>query len=110
MNTGEFWARIYELPLKLRSNEMAEKLGNLLGKFVEVDSKECNRLGSFLWVKATIDLRKPLKRGTVIKYQGKNLRIYFKYERLPTFCFVCGKLGHQIKDCEEMEGKEEAEF
>ncbi|RHN51689.1 hypothetical protein MtrunA17_Chr6g0471591 [Medicago truncatula] len=73
MNTGEFWARIYELPLKLRSNEMAEKLGNLLGKFVEVDSKECNRLGSFLWVKATIDLRKPLKRGTVIKYQGKNI-------------------------------------
>jgi hypothetical protein len=84
--------------------------GNLLGKFVEVDGKESNRLGSFLRVKATIDLRKPLKRGTVIKYQGKNLQIYFKYERLPRFCFVCGKLGHQIKDCKEIEGKEETEF
>jgi len=110
MHTGEFWTRIYDLPLKLRSNEMAKKLGDLLGKFVEVDSKESNRLGCFLRVKTNIDLRKPLKRGTVIKYQGKNLRIYFKYERLPTFCFMCGKIGHQIKDCEDMDGKEEAEF
>lgn len=69
MHTGEFWTRIYDLPLKLRSNEMAKKLGDLLGKFVEVDSKESNRLGCFLRVKANIDLRKPLKRGTVIKYQ-----------------------------------------
>ncbi|PNX62781.1 hypothetical protein L195_g061310, partial [Trifolium pratense] len=56
-------------------------------------------------MKTTIDLRKPLKRGTVIKYKGTNLRIFFKYERLPTFCYVCGKIGHQIKDCEELEGE-----
>lgn len=110
MHSSEFWARIYDLPLKLRSDAMAQKLGDVLGKFVEVDSKEGNRLGKFLRVKVSIDLRKPLKRGTVVKYQGKNLRVYFKYERLPTFCFVCGRIGHQIKDCAEMDGKDETEF
>ncbi|MCI83520.1 hypothetical protein A2U01_0104796, partial [Trifolium medium] len=40
MHSGEFWTRIYDLPLKLRSDEMARKLGDVLGKFVEVDSKE----------------------------------------------------------------------
>lgn len=110
MNTSDFWARVYDLPLKLRSNEIAKKLGDMLGKFVEVDSKESNRMGKFLRVKATIDLRKPLKRGTVIKYKGNNLRVYFKYERLPTFCFVCGKIGHQIKDCDDMEGKDDIDF
>lgn len=110
MHSSEFWARIYDLPLKLRSDAMAKKLGDVLGKFVEVDSKEGNRLGKFLRVKVTVDLRKPLKRGTVVKYQGKNLRVYFKYERLPTFCFVCGRIGHQIKDCAEMDGKDETEF
>ena len=110
MHSGEFWARIYDLPLKLRSDAMAKKLGDVLGKYMEVDSNEGNRMGKFLRVKVEIDLRKPLKRGTVVKYQGKSLRIYFKYERLPTFCFVCGCIGHQIKDCEEMEGKDETEF
>ncbi|MCI00644.1 zinc CCHC-type-like protein, partial [Trifolium medium] len=110
MHSSEFWARVYDLPLKLRSNEMAKKLGDLLGSFVDVDNKESSRLGKFLRVKTTIDLRKPLKRGTVIKYQGKSLRVYFKYERLPTFCFVCGKIGHLIKDCEDVEDKDETEF
>jgi hypothetical protein len=110
MHTGEFWARIYDLPLKLRSESMARKLGDVLGSFLEMDSKEGNRMGKFLRVKVNVDLRKPLKRGTIVKYQGKNLRVYFKYERLPTFCFVCGRIGHQIKDCEEMEGKEDSEF
>lgn len=26
--------------------------------------------------------------------------IHFKYERLSTFCFVCGILGHSDKDCD----------
>jgi len=110
MHSGDFWARVYDLPLKLRSDAMAMKLGNSLGTFVEVDNKEGNRMGKFLRLKATVDLRKPLKRGTVIKYQGKDLRIFFKYERLPTLCFLCGQIGHQIKDCEAMEGKDETEF
>jgi hypothetical protein len=107
MFSADFWARIYDLPLKLRSDAMAERLGNTIGKFVEVDSKEGHRLGKFLRLKTTVDLRKPLKRGTVINFQGKKLQVFFKYERLPTFCYVCGRIGHQIKDCEEVESKDD---
>lgn len=28
--------------------------------------------------------------------------IHFKYERLPSFCFYCGKIGHADKFCEDM--------
>jgi hypothetical protein len=110
MSIGEFWSRIYDLPLKLRSDAMARKLGDLIGEFVDVDNKEGNRNGKFLRVKVSIDLRKPLKRGTVITYQGKELRVYFKYERLPTFCYICGRIGHQIKDCEDAEVNEGEDF
>ncbi|XP_058734335.1 uncharacterized protein LOC131606068 [Vicia villosa] len=103
MHYGEFWVRIYELPLMLRSETIAKKMGNILGEYVEMDQREAHRNGRFLRVKAKIDLKQPLKRGTVIRFKEKNLRVYFKYERLPTFCFVCGRLGHQIKDCEEIE-------
>lgn len=110
MNTADFWARVYDLPLKLRTDATAKKVGDTLGKFVEVDTKEGNRLGKFLRVKAEIDLTKPLKRGTVIKYQGKCLRVFFKYERLPNFCYTCGRIGHQIKDCEELDGQDDVDY
>ena len=27
--------------------------------------------------------------------------VFFKYERLPNFCYICGKLGHGRKECKE---------
>lgn len=81
---------------------MAKKLRGILGVFEELDTKEAHRNSRFLRIKVTIDLRKPLKRGKMVRFKEKNMRVHFKYEQLTTFCFVCGKLGHQIKDCEEV--------
>ncbi|MCH96370.1 hypothetical protein A2U01_0017356, partial [Trifolium medium] len=75
MNRVSFWVRVYDLPLKLRSEGMAKKLGNILGNFEEMDTKECNRMGKFLRIRVSMDLRKPLKR----------------------------RIGHQMRDCEEIE-------
>lgn len=45
-------------------------------------------------------VEKPLKRRMKIKREGaEGSWINFKYERLSTFCFVCGKLGHSERDC-----------
>ncbi|XP_058756011.1 uncharacterized protein LOC131629230 [Vicia villosa] len=110
LHTGAFWVRIYELPLALRIEAMAKKLGNILGEFVEADPKEAYRNGRFLHVKVKVDLKKPLKRGTMVKYKEKSLRVHFKYERLPTFCYICGRIGHQMKDCEDLEDMTEEGF
>ncbi|MCH85765.1 zinc CCHC-type-like protein [Trifolium medium] len=103
MKSISFWARIYDLPLKPHSESMAIKLGDVLGKFEEADAKDSHRMGRFLRTKVQIDLTKPLKRGTIVRYNGKDLKVFFKYERLPTFCFVCGRIGHQLRDCDEAE-------
>lgn len=100
MHFGVFWVRIYELPLILRYEAMAKKLGSILGTFEELDQRDAHRNGRFFQTKVTMNLKKPLKRGTVVRYKDKNLRVHFKYERLLTFCFVCGRIGHQMKDCE----------
>ncbi|XP_058727315.1 uncharacterized protein LOC131598755 [Vicia villosa] len=75
MHFASFWVRIYELPLNLRSESMARKIGSVLGEFEEMDTREVCRNG-----------------------------------RLPTFCFVCGRLGHQMKDCESLEDLSEEGF
>lgn len=59
--------------------------------------KEANINGRILQIKVTLDLKMPLKRGNVVRFKVKNLRVHFKYERLPTFCYVSGRLGHQLK-------------
>ncbi|CAK8574984.1 unnamed protein product [Lathyrus sativus] len=100
MHYGVFWVRIYELPLMLHSEAMAKKLGGILRKFEEVDHKEVHRNRRFLRIKVTMDLKKLLKGGIIVHFKEKNLRVHFKYKRLLSLCFVCGRIGHQLKDCE----------
>lgn len=46
-------------------------------------------------VRACLDIRRPLKRKKRLIFSPSNIRyVFFKYERLPLFCFFCGKLGH----------------
>lgn len=103
MHFGSFWVRVYDLPLILMSETMAKKLGDILGAFIEMDSKDAHRHGKFLRINVKLDLRNPLKRGTVVRFKEKAYKVFFKFERLPTFYFICGRLGHQIKDCEALE-------
>lgn len=105
-----FWVRIYELPLKLRSDSIAKKIGDLIGVHEETDQRDVYRMGRFLRIRVLLDLNRPLMRGTMIRYQERNLQVFFKYERLPTFCFKCGRIGHQIMECDEnIEEKESCE-
>jgi hypothetical protein len=110
MNRSSFWIRVYDLPLKLRSEAMAKKLGNILGDFEEMDMEEINRMRKFLRIKASLDLTKPLKRGSKLHFQGKDIWVDYKYERLPNFCFVCGRIGHQMRDCEDLEDHDQEDF
>ncbi|XP_058726827.1 uncharacterized protein LOC131598223 [Vicia villosa] len=103
LHFSSFWVRIYDLPLILRSETMARKLGNIIGTFEEMDVREAHRNGRFMRLKVNMDLKEPLKHGTIVSFKDKKIRVHFKYERLPIFCFICGRMGHQIKDCEAVE-------
>ncbi|VFQ95192.1 unnamed protein product [Cuscuta campestris] len=51
-------------------------------------------------VRVKLDVRQPLKRGKKLKKEGGEwFLVEYAYERLPTFCFVCGVLGHGERFC-----------
>lgn len=47
-----------------------------------------------------INVRQPLVRGVMLCLKSTSMPIQVKYERLPYFCFICGKLGHTYKYCQ----------
>ena len=50
---------------------------------------------NFMRIRVSIDVRNALKRRMKIRKGGGDwFWVNFHYQRLPTFCFICGILGH----------------
>lgn len=101
LHKSDIWVQIYDLPKGLVSESILVSIGNFVGKFVKSDPVNMNGgWRMYVRIRVTLDLDKPLKRRMKIKREGGEWSwINFKYERLSTFCFVCGLLGHSERDC-----------
>ena len=96
-----FWVQIWGLPFENLSKEVGKDLGNSLGHYFETDKRMwLTEQARFLRVRVDIPLNKPLRRGgNILNLDGEKTWVNFKYERLPSFCYVCGCWGHDEKHC-----------
>ena len=96
-----FWVQIHGLPMLSQTMDTGKRIGSSLGTVekVEVDERGfC--LGEYMRVRVSIDALKPLCRGRLVRVGGSSkLWVTFKYERMPIFCYWCGLLDHDEKDC-----------
>ena len=87
---------------------MTKKIGVVLGETIgdveEIDAERGQMaLGRYLRVRVSINISKPLKRGSRIALSGgESILAIFKYERLSDFCYICGRLTHQELECDEV--------
>ncbi|VFQ91828.1 unnamed protein product [Cuscuta campestris] len=101
LNFLDIWVQVYGLPFGYTSKGVLEAVGNFLGRFIMVDDRNLTKpYQSFMRVRVSIDVRRPLKRRMKLtKRDGSTTWVTFKYERLGTFCYFCGILGHLEKHC-----------
>ena len=94
-----FWMRIYNLPFDSRTEKDVKTIAGSIGEVIEVEKDEVQWDRSAR-VKIMMNITKPIRRLQHIRNKAGGVSmIEFKYERLPTFCYVCGLIGHIERDC-----------
>ncbi|XP_060971235.1 uncharacterized protein LOC133037758 [Cannabis sativa] len=101
LNTMEIWVQVYDLRVGFQSDRVLRACGTYIGQFVSSCPKNYAGIWrEYLRVRVLINIEKPLKRRMKIYYTKEDyFWANFKYERVPTFCFICGILGHNERFC-----------
>ena len=76
-------------------------IGETLGGVERVDANEKGfYLGNFIRIRVLMDISMSLCRGRKVRLGEHGLKwVDFKYERLPIFCYLCGRVDHDERDC-----------
>ncbi|CAN0921873.1 hypothetical protein LINGRAHAP2_LOCUS32819 [Linum grandiflorum] len=51
-------------------------------------------------IQVKLDVRKSLVKEKLVKKPTSEVFAIFKYEKLPIFCFMCGRIDHIDRACE----------
>jgi hypothetical protein len=94
------WAWIQGVPEGLmKKKELADRVAKKVGDpiVVVVNEGKINPT-PYLRVRVWLDLKKPLVRVVPITLKEK-MKYLVQYEKLPSFCFFCGCMGHEVMEC-----------
>jgi hypothetical protein len=95
-----FWVQVHDMPLLCMTKGIAVKIGESLGRLEDVDfAGDGPGWGRCVRIRVELELAKPLERGRALRLDGKSYWVSFKYEKLPMFCFECGRIVHGEKGC-----------
>nr|POF16037.1 hypothetical protein CFP56_45026 [Quercus suber] len=107
----DFLERIQRMQLTMEEDEtitIRHDIGRRLKKIIEVDCKAFNfDQPRFLRIRVEIPLDKPFQwGGPVVRSKGDEVWVAFRYECLVGWCFACGRIGHDEKECSMAGGKD----
>jgi hypothetical protein len=103
LNHVPYWVQVHDVPVGCMSQTAGKQLGDFIGEFMEYDEKNnSNFLSTYMRIRVLVDVRRPLMRMKKIKVKGNSHEVKFKYEKLGTFCYYCGMLGHIEDFCKSL--------
>ncbi|CAN0918858.1 hypothetical protein LINGRAHAP2_LOCUS31129 [Linum grandiflorum] len=73
-----------------------------MGRYLDYDEKnDIEYPNVYMHIRVLLYVRTPLQKERLVKlHRGNKVNCLFRYERLQTFCFICGIMGHKEQQCE----------
>ena len=100
-DTASFWVQIHGLQIRQMTKANVVAIASMLGRVESVEETvkgDCRRRCTR--VQVNIDISQPLCRGCLVNVRDSQTQwISFKYECMPNFCYWCGVMNHDEKDC-----------
>ncbi|KAI9084479.1 hypothetical protein K1719_033467 [Acacia pycnantha] len=96
------WIQMHNVPMEAWCLDNAIMIGSHVGEVMLAEDPLYNGkyLRNFLRARVVLDLRKPLAYGFWLpKPDGSKVWISIRYEKLQNFCYACGKIGHDNRQC-----------
>jgi hypothetical protein len=101
----DIWVRVLDLPMDYMNSAYGEIIGGWIGKYIQTDvDDEGIAWGKDVRIRVAVRVDQPLLRGVPLKnseeddVQGNWFEL--KYEKIPHFCFHCGRLVHPAGGCQ----------
>ena len=99
-HTVNFWVQIHGLPVSRLNVKNAYGVGETLGAVSKAFHAGELIGGNFLRVRVGVNVSLPLNRGRkVLLGTDEEVWVSFKYEKMPNFCYWCGMVSHDAKEC-----------
>ncbi|CAN0925860.1 hypothetical protein LINGRAHAP2_LOCUS34987 [Linum grandiflorum] len=94
------WVRFPKLPYQYYQRDIFVGLGNLIGRFICIDTPTLKSArGKFARIPVEMNVAEPVATGVLLDGVWQEV----EYENLPSFCFECGLLGHEVSCCPRLD-------
>ncbi|XP_039144885.1 uncharacterized protein LOC120282194 [Dioscorea cayenensis subsp. rotundata] len=100
LTSAAVWVQLHNLPIEFWSGDTIETITSHLGNLLKIDDLTLSLTRTkYARVCIEVDLSKPLNKGFWLGDDLNRIFVIILYERLPTFCYSCGVIGHGSSNC-----------